>query len=288
MTRTTPEAKSSGLSEADEKRLTARARGGDTEALDELFASCRPALFGYIYRMVTHRQDAEDLFQEVQLRAIKDIRKFRGQSRFKTWLFGIATHVCLDMLRQRVRWRRDTQLDAELACRADWFRMAQVKTILAKPDVSFEIREHIAFCFSCVARSLEPESQAVLMLREVVGLTLQEAARILDLSEPRYRHKLAAARRHMQESFEGMCQLVSKTGACWQCRGLRELAPPSNQGEELVQIELGPGLTMTADNLLDSRIDIARRADLEHGASAALHDDFFEVLNHIEQALGEN
>jgi hypothetical protein len=46
----------------------------------------------------------------------------------------------------------------------------------------------------------------------------------------------------MIEAYEGMCQLINKTGACGQCRGLRELAPESNQGPDLVQIEVKPGV----------------------------------------------
>lgn len=276
------------LSEDEERLLVARAREGDANAMETLLASCRTALFAYIYRMVTHREDAEDLFQETQLEAIESVATFRGSSRFKTWLFAIATHACLDHLRRKIRWRRDTQLNAEVACRADRFRMAQVQTLLANPEVRFEIREHIAFCFSCVARTLEPESQAALMLKEVVGLSLEEAARVLDLSEPRFRHKLAASRRQMKESFEGMCQLVNKTGACWQCRGLRELAPPENQGEDLVQIELRPGVAITPDSILDARIAIARSADLARGTSAALHDDLFDAVTRDEEALAKS
>ena len=266
----------------EERRLVERARRGDKEALDRLLAAMRRPVLGYAYRMVTRREDAEDAVQETLFRVARDLPRFRGEARFRTWVFGIATHVCLDLLRQRARWRRDTQLDGEIAARADRYRMAEIGTLMTRADVRFEIREHIAFCFSCVARTLEPRAQAALMLKEIVGLSLQEAAQALELSEPRYRHLLSDARRHMRESFDGLCQLVNKTGACWQCRGLRELAPAEKRGEDLVRIELGPGVAMTPESLLDARIDIARNADLEGGAARVLHDDLFEALNRDE------
>ena len=73
----------------------------------------RKPLFGYIYRMVTLRQDAEDLLQDVLVRVLENIREYRGEARFKSWLFGIATHVCLDHLRTKKRWRVEAQFIGE-------------------------------------------------------------------------------------------------------------------------------------------------------------------------------
>jgi hypothetical protein len=87
----------------------------------------------------------------------------------------------------------------------------------------------------------------------------------------------------MIESYEGLCQLINKTGACWQCRGLRELAPEANRGPDLVQIEVTPGLSVTSENLFDARLAIVRAADLEEGGSRALHDLFYERTTQREQ-----
>jgi RNA polymerase sigma-70 factor (ECF subfamily) len=229
--------------------------------------------------MVTHRQDAEDLLQETLVRALAELRSFRGDARFHTWLFGIASHVCLDHLRRKLRWRVETQLEGEARARSDPKRMEEVRALMARADFSFEIREHIAFCFSCLARSLEPEAQAALFLREVLGFTAEEGASMLGLSEPKFRHRLSAARRSMIDGFDGMCQLINKTGACWQCRGLREIAPESKRGTDLVQIEVGPGVSVTPESLFDARLEIVREAELEEGRSRALHEDFFDAVS---------
>jgi RNA polymerase sigma-70 factor (ECF subfamily) len=148
----------------EEDRLVQGARAGDRAALEALLEPWRKPLFGYIYRMVTSREDAEDLLQETLARAIEQIARFRGEARFKSWLFGIATHVSLDHLRRKKRWRVETQIEGEARARADPERMAGVRAMMARPDFAFEIREHIAFCFSCLARSLEPEKEAALFL----------------------------------------------------------------------------------------------------------------------------
>src|SRR5579862_79612 len=97
----------------DELKLVERARQGDRAAFGSLVEPWRGPLFGYIYRMVSLRQDAEDLLQDVLVRALESLPSFRRDSRFKSWLFGIATHVCLDHLRGKKRWRVEAQLEGE-------------------------------------------------------------------------------------------------------------------------------------------------------------------------------
>ncbi len=272
---------------SEDHQLIVRAQSGDKNALDELLEPHRRSLFSYIYRMVAQREDAEDLLQEVLVRVLTGLPKFRGDAKFKTWLFGIATHVCLDHLRQRHRWRVEAQLIGEQETDGDPEALKQLQAMTSRPDFVFEIREHIAFCFSCISRTLPPEEQAALMLREVLGFTAQEAAKILETSEPILRHRLSAARTKMIESYEGLCQLINKTGVCHQCKGLREFTPEANRGSDLVQIEVAPGKNISPENLFDARIEIVGQADLANGKSSAMHDAFFfDISNREEQHAG--
>jgi RNA polymerase sigma-70 factor (ECF subfamily) len=269
----------------DEARLVASAQEGDRSALGALVEPLRRPLFAYIYRMVSLRQDAEDLLQDVLVRVLESLPSYRSEARFKTWLFGIATHVSLDHLRHRRRWRVEAQLEGEREAHERPEQYGRVAQMLSAPGFAFEIREHIAFCFSCIARTLEPEEQAALMLREVLGFTAEEAAGILNFSEPVFRHRLSDARAKMTQRYEGLCQLINKTGACWQCKGLREFAPKANRGADLVQIEVAPGLAVTPKNLFEARLGIVivRDADLENGRTRTLHDAFFTGISHREE-----
>src|SRR5579864_1532428 len=183
----------SQLSQEEESALVGRAREGDRAAFGSLVEPWRKPLFGYIYRMVALRQDAEDLLQDVLVRVLENIREFRGEARFKSWLFGIATHVCLDHLRHKKRWRVEAQLIGEQQAKADPQQLEQTVATMSQPDFVFEIREHIAFCFACIGRTLPPEEQAALLLREVLGFTAEEAAQILGASEPVLRHRIGRA-----------------------------------------------------------------------------------------------
>src|SRR5271168_873037 len=107
------------ISPHEEAALVERARAGDEVAFGSLVEPWRRPLFGYIYRMVTLREDAEDLLQDVLVRVLENIRTYRGEARFKSWLFGIATHACLDHLRHRKRWRVEAQCIGEQEATAD-------------------------------------------------------------------------------------------------------------------------------------------------------------------------
>lgn len=272
------------ISLEQETALVERARQGDQAAFGSLVEPWRGPLFGYIYRMVSLRQDAEDLLQDVFVRVLENIREYRGEARFKSWLFGIATHACLDHLRHRKRWRVEAQLIGEKEATADPEQHDSLVALMQKPEFRFEIREHIAFCFSCISRTLPPEEQAAIMLKEVLGFTAQEAAGILSVSEPVFRHRLEAARGKMIEDYDGLCALINKEGLCHQCRGLQEIAGDGHRGPDLVQIQVAPGVALSAENLFDERLAIVRDTDLATGRTRTMHDMFFASLSDREEA----
>jgi RNA polymerase sigma-70 factor, ECF subfamily len=269
-----------------ETQLVERAVNGDQDAFGELVEPLRKPLFSFIYRMVTLRQDAEDLLQDVLVRVLQGLPSFRGEARFKTWLFGIATHACMDHLRSKKRWRVEAQLYGQYETEADEKEIEKLDALLHSPDFVFEMREHIAFCFSCISRTLEPDEQAAIMLREVLGFSNQEAAKMIGTSEPVFRHRLTAARSKMTQSYDGLCQLINKTGVCWQCKGLHEFAGPGHNGRELVQIEVAPGIDVTPESLFDSRLRIVREAGFPESKTSKMHDVFFEGLTRREEGAG--
>lgn len=271
------------LSIEQETHLVERACLGDEGAFTELVEPLRKPLFAYVYRMVTLRQDAEDLLQDVLVRVLQSLPSFRGEARFKTWLFGIATHVCMDHLRSKKRWRVEAQLYGQYETEADQTELTKLASLLHSPDFVFEMREHIAFCFSCISRTLEPDEQAAIMLREVLGFSNQEAATMLEVSEPVLRHRLSSARSKMIGSYDGLCQLINKTGVCWQCKGLQEFAGPGHSAQELVQIEVAPGVDVTPDSLFDARLKIVRETGFPESKTRKMHDLFFDGLTHREE-----
>jgi RNA polymerase sigma-70 factor, ECF subfamily len=263
---------------SEELVLVGAAKGGDRIAFASLVEPWRGPLFGYIYRMVSLRQDAEDLLQDVLVRALEGLQNFRQEGRFKSWLFGIATHVCLDHLRHKKRWRVEAQLIGEKEANAQEDVGKGLRALMCAPDFVFEIREHISFCFTCIGRTLPPDEQATILLREVLGFSAEEAAAIMEVSEPVGRHRLASARTTMTKAYDGLCRLIGKEGVCWQCEGLRALAVPANAGEHFVQIGVKAGVAVTPESLFDARLEIVRQAPLENGKTRKMHDLFYGSL----------
>jgi RNA polymerase sigma-70 factor (ECF subfamily) len=187
-----------------------------------------PALRALARRMVGDADDAQDVVQNALLRASRELSSFREDAALKTWLFAITSRAALDHLRAAKRWSNQALIDA-----CDARGAASVAEKFGDPSASFDVQQHVAFCFTCVGRSLEPEQQAALVLREVFHLPHAEAAELLGVTESVLRHALSTGRKAMQEKYEGLCALVNKTGACYQCRALRELAPEGRQGQPL-------------------------------------------------------
>ncbi len=258
------------------ERLAA-ARAGVEGAFDALVRPLLPRLEAFALRMLAHPEDAAEAVQDALLRAHQGLAKFRGDAKFGTWMFSILTRVCIDQLRARQRWRPDAQHHARVDPQGPHH---EVLTQLRTPDAVFEAREHIAFCFSCVSRSLPPEESAAVLLREVFGFGNREAAKICGVSESVLRHRLSAGRTAMQDTFADLCGLVNKQGVCYQCEGLRDRAPSSQRG--------GPIPVLAADGAEASyqrRLTIVKQADLHGGETAPLHRLMFRAMDAIEQRV---
>ncbi|MBK7584161.1 MAG: RNA polymerase sigma factor [Myxococcales bacterium] len=256
-----------------DQELLGAAQRGDRRAFDRLFAEHVPKLRGVVRRLVGHPDHVDDLSQQALLKAYENISGFRGEAAPSTWLCSIGTRLALDHLRARKRWREKAQVIFASRCLEDETMGGEVGQALGSPAYSYDVREHIAYCFTCVGRTLEPEAQAALVLRDVMDLSNDEAAKALEISTSVLRHHLASAREQMQHSYEGLCALVNKQGACWQCAGLREVSPPGKQGEPAPDTLLWP-----------RRLEIVREAALGTGMTAALHEVFFRRTEEQEEA----
>jgi len=252
--------------------LLAAAKSGDSDAFDRLFSEHVPKLRGVLRRMVGHPDDVDDLSQQALLKAHQGLEGFRGDASAGTWLCSIGARLAVDHLRQKKRWRERAQVILASRCLASESLSADMGAQLSAPDFTYEVNEHIAYCFTCVGRTLEPEEQAALVLRDVLGLSNDEAAKALGLTRSVLRHRLAQARHHMQTTYEGLCALVRKEGVCWQCAGLRGVAPEGKRGPEPV-------------TSLDwaERLRVVREAALDRGRSHELHDFFFRLTDEQEE-----
>lgn len=260
-----------------EQASIAAAQGGDRRAFDQLARAALPKLRATIRRMVGHPQQTDDLVQDALTRAWSSIAAFDRRCAFSTWLCRIGTNATIDFLRAQKRWRAHAQVAYANECNASPDLAMEVGKVLMSPSFHYDVEEHVAFCFTCVGRSLDPDLQAALVLREVQELSNQEAAKSLGLSESVFRHRLSAARRTMDESFDGLCALVNKRGVCYQCSGLRDAIPDASRRGEPAPAALS----------LDRRLAVVRNGDVDGGRSQALHDLFWQrIADHEARERG--
>ena len=250
-----------------------RAAAGDQAAFEALLLQFKPKLRAVIRRMVGHPDDTDDLVQESVLRAWESIGSFRGDAAFGTWLCAIGIRAAIDHLRQQKTWRVQAQVVYSNECFKDEQLQSEVIAVFSDPAFAYEAKEHVAYCFTCVGRSLPPEQQAVLVMREVLGMNGREAASALGVTDSVMRHHLSTARREMEQRFEGLCSLVNKGGVCYQCKGLREATPEARQGGAIPAVES-----------LDARLAVVAQANIDAGCSQSLHDLFWRRTKELEDS----
>ena len=152
----------------------------DKSTLTTEFESCKGQLKSYILRMTASMQDAEDIIQDTFIKAHEKLDSFQGDSSLKTWLFAIASNLARDLLRAKKRWPENvTDICKEAALGNQQFFQEAMTIRQTSPQGNFEIKEHIAFCFTCVSKSLPLEQHLVLLLKEVYDFELKEIAQNL-------------------------------------------------------------------------------------------------------------
>jgi RNA polymerase sigma-70 factor (ECF subfamily) len=171
----------------------------------------RPALTGHCYRMLGSVVDAEDAVQEAMLRAWKGLDRFKEQSSLKTWLYRIATHVCLDTLasadRRRIRPVASSDMpgtvreDMDLPKRPREHWVEPIPDALALPAETDAdpaeraiLRESIRLAFVAALQYLPPRQRAALLLTQVLGFSAAEAAETLEMTVPAVNSALQRAR----------------------------------------------------------------------------------------------
>lgn len=263
-----------------------------TDELTTQFVTFQGELKSFLLRMTASAQDAEDILQETYIRAHTKIDSFRGESSLKTWVFSIASNLARDLLKSKKRWPETvTDICREEALGNREFFQQAMHIRQTSPQGNFEIREHIAFCFTCVSRSLPLEQHIVLLLKEVYNFKVHEIAQIAQLSEAMVKYHLHVSRKKMIEVFDGRCSLINKEGICHQCTELNGIFNPKQRAqEELVKIEMAREAEhKNKDELFDLRMKILQELDPFESGAAELQLHHLEHNRQVmEKYLGEN
>jgi RNA polymerase sigma-70 factor, ECF subfamily len=165
----------------------------------------RAALTGHCYRMLGSAAEADDAVQETMVRAWRNLDRFEQRASLRTWLYRIATRVCLDALSEHSRRMRPMEtgpvgtVDDTLALMPGSHWIEPIPDALAVPsDVDpaerLMLRQSIRLAFVAALQHLPPKQRAVLLLTEVLGWSAAEVAESLDTSVASVNSALQRAR----------------------------------------------------------------------------------------------
>jgi len=183
---------------ASDEELIGRFRSGKTEALDLLLRRYQDRVFQFVlWKTALSHAEAEDLTQDVFLQVVRSTDSFRGNSRFRTWLYAVAGNVCHRCIRTRSRRRKYLADGCTVQQEA-----ASLEKADSKPDIleAMEIEERRASVRAAVS-SLESNFQVVLLLRDWEELSYGEIAEVLDIAVGTVKSRVHNARLKLAETL---------------------------------------------------------------------------------------
>jgi RNA polymerase sigma factor (sigma-70 family) len=199
-----------------ENDLVRRARQGSNAALEELVKLHQAWLFNVILRMIPDFHEAEDLCQEVMIKAVTKLSGYRGDSRFRTWLYRIAINHVVSAKRRRVESatrksiktvKNDEVLEAFLS-----HELPDMK--LVPSDVAMSAEEVRIKCMLGMLVCLNRMQRTVFILGSVFRVNCRIGSRILDMSEKNYRKILSRARKKIDNFLFDRCGMINPSKPC--------------------------------------------------------------------------
>ncbi len=183
---------------AFETRLAKLARTGDRRAFAEIVELYKDKMYHLAYRMLSNRQEAEDIVQETFLRVFTNLERYDETQKFSTWIYRICTNLCIDRLRKR---KNSYSLDAEMTDGEGQDYYAALPSDEPNPEeqlVLSEMKQHIR-----EAIELLPEKyKSVVILRYLHDLSLQEIGDVLQMPVTTVKTRVHRGREFLRKKLE--------------------------------------------------------------------------------------
>ncbi|MFN8140581.1 MAG: sigma-70 family RNA polymerase sigma factor [Fimbriimonadales bacterium] len=191
-----------GLSRATEEKvldgaIISRCQRRDSEAFGLLVDRYQARIFGYVRRMVYSAEDAEDIAQEVFVKAFQNIDRFDGRASLTTWLFKIANNLCIDKKRRKDRRPQEAFLSSEEADQA--FEVADSRW---DPE-SHAVAQEMAVLVESSLRQMSDKLRTVILLHDKEELSYEQIAEIVNVPVGTVKSRLFLAREQLQIALRG-------------------------------------------------------------------------------------
>lgn len=192
----------------DEKELIERAKAGDRAAMDRILADASTLVYRLAVRMLGDPADAQDASQEILMRVASGLGSFRGDSAFRTWVYRVASNHLLTARKRRSE--EATKSFDELG----GFLDAGIAADLPPVEEQALVREAKLTCNARMLLCLDRDHRLAYILGEILDLSSDEGAEILEISSDAFRKRLSRARERMEEFVSARCGLVNAEHPC--------------------------------------------------------------------------
>lgn len=203
------------MEQGEDKLLIEQCCKGDQTAFRTLVCRYQKKLFSVAFGMLHNREDALEVLQEAFLKAHRNLPRFQGNSSFYTWIYRILVNLCIDFLRREGRHQKvefdPNQEQKTASSQVGWESvMAQYDCHPGEALKNRELREQLNSAIDC----LSPNHKAIIILRELEGMSYEEIAETLQCSKgtvmSRLHHARANLRAHLQP-YVGKGESVQST-----------------------------------------------------------------------------
>ncbi len=182
------------MTREEELEIVRQVQDGDSSAFESLVLSHQTKVYNLSLRMVGNEDDALDMAQESFIRAYNSIGSFRGDCRFSVWLYRLTTNICLDFLRSESRKAHISLTYAEDDCE----RELEIPDERFSPQSEAE-RAELRAAVRRGMKHLPADYRAILLLREIDGLSYDEIGKALELEAGTVKSRIFRARKKLCE-----------------------------------------------------------------------------------------
>src|ERR1700687_1169336 len=197
-----------------DRDLLLAARAGDARSINALLSRHEQQIFRFGLRMCGNEDDAREVLQETLLAAFRGLHEFRGQAQLSTWLYQIARSFCM-------KSRRRTAGEPTELSSIDQREAQSIPALEAAPDARAHARE-MGELLQAAILSLSESQREVLVLRDVEGLSAEEAAQVIGIEVGALKSRLHRARAELRERLVAVLGEDSEVGGGTPCSELAD------------------------------------------------------------------
>ncbi|MCO6043573.1 RNA polymerase sigma factor [Aeoliella sp. ICT_H6.2] len=199
--------------DSDDAELVRQANGGDRESLEKLILRHQAWIYNIAVRMVFEPQDAEEVTQEVLIKVVTRLSTFRGDSKFRTWLYRITANHVLNMKRRGAEATPYTfSAYADAINGTPDLDLPDPKSVPV--DVPLLVEETKVACTTGMLLCLDRRQRLIFTLGEIIGASDTVGGEVIDMTADNFRQCLARARRDLYQFMNHQCGLVNPSNPC--------------------------------------------------------------------------